>query len=91
MAPSNRLGEAAVLGVLPGATYAAGAAELRSAIAWCSTPMASARLQRRRRGIRRERLIGALDQPAGRAEESRQRIMAAVTKFSNAISTTTPP
>jgi sigma-B regulation protein RsbU (phosphoserine phosphatase) len=81
----ERLGEGGpVLGVLPGATYAAGAAELRSGDCLVLyTDGISEAFNAADEEFGEERLIGALDQPAGRAEESRQRIMAAVTKFSN--------
>jgi len=73
-----------VLGVLPAAGYDAGTVELRSGDCLVLyTDGISEAFNAADEEFGEERLIRALDQPAGVAEESRQRIMAAVTKFSN--------
>lgn len=73
-----------VLGVLPGAPYAAGAVELRSGDCLVLyTDGITEAFNAADEEFGEERLIRALDQPAGIAEESRQRIMVAVTEFSN--------
>ena len=81
----ERLGEGGpVLGVLPDAPYAAGTVELGSGDCLVLyTDGISEAFNAADEEFGEERLIGALDQPAGVAEESRQRIMAAVTEFSN--------
>ena len=73
-----------VLGVIPAARYAAGAVELRSGDCLVLyTDGISEAFNAADEEFGEERLMGALDQPVGVAEESRQRIMAAVTEFSN--------
>jgi len=73
-----------VLGVLPTAPYAAGSVELRSGDCLVLyTDGITEAYNAADEEFGEERLIRALDQPAGVAEESRQRIMVAVTEFSN--------
>ena len=81
----ERLGEGGpVLGVFPGATYAAGAAELRSGDCLVLyTDGISEAFNAADEEFGEERLILALQEPGDSSEERRQRIMAAVTEFSN--------
>ena len=72
-----------VLGVIPAAAYAAGSVELGSGDCLVLyTDGISEAFNAADEEFGEEGLIQALDQPAGLAEESRQRIMAAVTEFS---------
>lgn len=73
-----------VLGVLPGALYAAGAVELRSGDCLVLyTDGITEAFNAADEEFGEERLIHSLNEPAGIAEERRQRIMVAVTQFSN--------
>jgi sigma-B regulation protein RsbU (phosphoserine phosphatase) len=73
-----------VLGVIPAAAYAAGSVELGSGDCLVLyTDGISEAFNAADEEFGEEGLIQALDQPAGLAEESRQRIMAAVTEFSS--------
>ncbi len=81
----ERLGEGGpVLGVLAGAAYTAGAVELRPGDCLVLyTDGISEAFNPEGEEFGEERLIHSLNEPAGIAEERRQRIMVAVTQFSN--------
>jgi len=73
-----------VLGVFPGAVYNAGCAELRSGDCLVLyTDGITEAFNAANEEFGEERLVRALSQPFGNAEECRQRVMAAVTQFSN--------
>jgi len=73
-----------VLGVFPGAVYVAGSAELRSGDCLVLyTDGITEAFNAANEEFGEERLVRALSQPFGIAEECRQRVMAAVTQFSN--------
>jgi serine phosphatase RsbU (regulator of sigma subunit) len=81
----ERLGEGGpVLGVLPGATYTAGAAGLRSGDCLVLyTDGITEAFNAAGEEFGEERLILPLKEPGNSAEELRRRIMAAATEFSN--------
>ena len=81
----ERLGEGGpVLGVLPGATYAAGTAELRSGDCLVLyTDGISEAFNAADEEFGEARLILPLKEPGDSSEERRQRIMVAATEFSN--------
>ena len=73
-----------VLGVLPAATYPAGAVDLRAGDCLVLyTDGVSEAFNAADEEFGEERIIHELDRPAAGAEELRQRIMAAATEFSN--------
>ena len=81
----ERLGEGGpVLGVLPGATYSAGAAELRSGDCLVLyTDGITEAFNSADEEFGEDRLILPLQEPGDGSEERRKRIMVAVTEFSN--------
>ena len=75
-----------VLGILPAATYACGAAELRPRTASSSTPTASRRRQMpRTKSLAKSALKALLKQNGGSPDQRRDEVVAAVSQFSNGI------